>query len=139
MNEKIINALQSISQSLLFQLQRNDNDDIVLEVLKAYGNLTRCSKLRDSVLEDNKFQLFLRYTSSSDELIQQAALGIYINATGHSETLQTWLLNNSARKDFILSHFLDLLRKTSIKSIESSTLICKVLDKTHNLIAITLL
>ena len=118
-------VLKSISESL-FSLFHENSDDVHLEVLKSLGNLTRCPRVLQSMIEFRMFKPILQYTNFPDELFRQAALGVVINISGNKDAARTLCMNGSTKQDIVMQQLLGLLRRTTITSLESSTLICQV-------------
>jgi hypothetical protein len=120
-------TLTDMAQYLLRQML-HVNTEVVLESVKALGNLTASGDLLKPFDVDAVNDLFT-LASTSNSSIQQATLGVFINLSGHTSSRRTLLRCRSsvdAADADLLTRLLTLLRKTALRHIIVSTQICKV-------------
>jgi hypothetical protein len=124
MDESFSTSLVSLSQHLL-QYILDENTEVVLEVVKALSNLTRNAWVLESMAENGFYTDLIELAQSRDSCIQQTTLGVLVNASSHPASREC-IMRSTADEVSIASKLVVLLRRTSLKAIISSTLICKV-------------
>lgn len=111
--------------SLTSQLSKcifHENDEVVLEACRALGNLTRCSAALDSICKSRFIEALVLLLQHDNIEIVSAITGTLINISGKKESRDA--LINDANPLIALGH---VLRRSSLRNLTLSTLVCQVL------------
>jgi len=111
--------------SLTSQLSKcvfHDNDEVVLEASRALGNLTRCPAALDSICKSRFIEALVLLLQHDNIDIVNAITGTLVNISGNQESRDALLKDANP-----LTALGQVLRRSSLRNLSLSTLVCQVL------------
>eukprot|EP01031_Cornospumella_fuschlensis_P037571 gene37571-45634_t len=123
---RLISKLERALLLLCAQLSPHlfhDNHEVVLEVCRVYGNLSRREAVVTWLCSQGVLPVFILLLQHANPDIVQASLGVLVNVTAHGSGRQALVQRNVGFVQQLNAH----MKRLSLRAPEGAMLVCQVL------------